>query len=489
MGLKIEKTVSIRDFLTTLAIVVSVLALVNTLKQDQFLRQKEQADRVRNAAALTLAKLERLQTLYGSFYLELQPIFVETSEMLARDFDITSTRDFLWKKANEIHFSVLERIIEEEIEVAYTSLYGYHPAVRELFQSALQKLKREEESTYWQFQSDSQAVIFSFADRQKDYQTAELGNALRDTAFHYETIQDEKSREVLEHIIGFLSDLVLMTDREILTIGAAQQLVESAGHLIPSVTNVPTPDAERGLWAPSTPVPIECLDSAYVADVTVLDDNTRFKPWERFVKTWRVQNVGTCPWPPSAQLNVIKDDAIISPGSVFVGWLEVGETNDISVEMIAPGTGGRYQETWQLSDGGRLFGDKLTVAIHVRDVAARTAPPSLHATARPETPSSTPQATFTPPRGQPTSTVPREPPATFSRGEPASTVVPTVPPATSSRGEPTSTIPREPPATSSRGEPTSTVVPTVPPATSSRGGCRHRHSHTQMAARGYRSSA
>lgn len=134
-------------------------------------------------------------------------------------------------------------------------------------------------------------------------------------------------------------------------------------------------EAERGLWAPPTPVPIECLGSAYVADVTV-PDNTRFASGEPFVKTWRVRNTGTCPWPPSTQLVVVSDDALVSPGSVHVGTLEAGETTEISVEMTAPPADGRYNENWRLSDGSRPFGGNLTVVIQVRSAATPTAVPT-----------------------------------------------------------------------------------------------------------------
>jgi endonuclease YncB( thermonuclease family) len=132
-------------------------------------------------------------------------------------------------------------------------------------------------------------------------------------------------------------------------------------------------EAGRGLWAPATPVPLECLGAAYVADVTV-PDNTRFEPGESFVKTWRVQNTGACPWPPGTQLVVARDDAIVSPGSVQVGELQPGATAELSVEMAAPAADGRYSETWRLADGDRRFGGNLTVVITVR-AAAPTATP------------------------------------------------------------------------------------------------------------------
>jgi hypothetical protein len=147
-------------------------------------------------------------------------------------------------------------------------------------------------------------------------------------------------------------------------------------------------DTGVGMWAPPTPVPIECLNSAYVADVTV-PDNTRFQPGKSFVKTWRVRNTGDCAWPPSTQLVVVKDDALVSSGSVHVGALDAGETTEISVEMTAPPDGGLYQETWKLADGDRPFGGNLTVVIQVESAAPTQAlhVDSANATASGELPS------------------------------------------------------------------------------------------------------
>jgi endonuclease YncB( thermonuclease family) len=122
--------------------------------------------------------------------------------------------------------------------------------------------------------------------------------------------------------------------------------------------------ASRGVWAPLL-LPPDCLDADYVADVTVPDD-TRIGPGETFVKTWRVSNTGSCPWPSDTQLLVVSDGALISQDSADVGTTEPEDTIDISVEMTAPSTEGRYTESWRLSTGDdRFFGSNLTVVIEV----------------------------------------------------------------------------------------------------------------------------
>lgn len=134
----------------------------------------------------------------------------------------------------------------------------------------------------------------------------------------------------------------------------------------------PTPEPETSQIAAAS-VSADCLNSAYVADVTV-PDNTRFDKGEAFVKTWRVRNSGSCPWPEDAQLTFVDGNALGAAASVSVGALDVGGSTDIAVDMAAPDADGSYQGVWRLADGaGSLFGTKLTVVIKVG--AEQASPP------------------------------------------------------------------------------------------------------------------
>ncbi len=118
--------------------------------------------------------------------------------------------------------------------------------------------------------------------------------------------------------------------------------------------------------------PADCLNSTYVSDVTV-PDNTHFEKGESFVKTWRVRNSGSCPWPDDAKLALVDGDALGAPQSVAVEALEAGGTTDLSVDMVAPDADGSFRGIWRLVDGsGNPFGTRLTVVIKAGEV---TSPP------------------------------------------------------------------------------------------------------------------
>jgi len=212
----LTREIKVGDILTSLSILISATVLVRAWAKDRKDRNKELADKIRNAAAKTLAKLDRWQELSLWFFQYTQPLFIETSEMLVKDFDIVSARDFFWKKANEARANISGRILDEEIEVAYVELYGYHPVVHGLFVKAISELKEKEEAIFHDFIESSQEAIKSYMGKKASYQSAQLGNDLREMAFHFGSMLKEKTDKTLKPIRGFLVDIISKSDIEIL---------------------------------------------------------------------------------------------------------------------------------------------------------------------------------------------------------------------------------------------------------------------------------
>jgi ABC-type amino acid transport substrate-binding protein len=119
--------------------------------------------------------------------------------------------------------------------------------------------------------------------------------------------------------------------------------------------------------------PTGCVNGMkFVADVSYGDNNMQnppfVKPGEGFVKTWRVQNTGTCAWTPNYQLvyaygNVTSAQMSGQPVHIPAN-VAPGQTTDLSVTLIAPTELLTYQGFWQLeNDKGQLFGQAIWVAI------------------------------------------------------------------------------------------------------------------------------
>jgi len=171
----------------------------------------------------------------------------------------------------------------------------------------------------------------------------------------------------------------------------------------PTSTPMPTPtrtSTPRPSPSP-TPAPLACTwSAAYVADVTI-PDGTRLDPGAAFVKTWRIQNNGTCDW-ENARLAFTGGEQMQAPSSVSIPRTAAGANADISVEMTAPATVGNYSAAWSVCQGDNCF-SKVNVQIVSGDLPT-AAPPQP---TQPPAPSDTP----VPPAEAPQPTAPPAPPA------------------------------------------------------------------------------
>jgi len=100
-----------------------------------------------------------------------------------------------------------------------------------------------------------------------------------------------------------------------------------------------------------------CDRAKFVKDVTV-PDNTIMQPGESFKKTWRLQNVGKCTWDENYALVFVGGDPLGAPSQVALpGRVSQNQTVDISVNMVAPTSGGTYRSEWKLSNADQeIFG-------------------------------------------------------------------------------------------------------------------------------------
>ena len=139
-----------------------------------------------------------------------------------------------------------------------------------------------------------------------------------------------------------------------------------------------------------------CNSMAFVSDVTI-PDNTNMKPGQKFTKTWRVRNNGTCAWEAGFKLNFIGGDAMGGTTLTLDKAISPGSETELSVPMTAPNTSGTHRSNWRMATAaGANFGDEVYVIIVVSGTAATTTPTatgtSIVTTA---TPTSTPTATAT----------------------------------------------------------------------------------------------
>jgi hypothetical protein len=155
-----------------------------------------------------------------------------------------------------------------------------------------------------------------------------------------------------------------------LTSQAVQAIVET--RLAPSATSqgatrtaqASTPQATRTPEPSSTPTPSEtpnidfCTDKATFKEDVTVPDGTIFSPGDKFTKTWRLQNVGTCTWTPQYKLAFSGGDQMDGQNEVaLTDYVKPNNTVDLTVQLTAPSQNGEYEGSWMIrSADGKLFG-------------------------------------------------------------------------------------------------------------------------------------
>ena len=133
------------------------------------------------------------------------------------------------------------------------------------------------------------------------------------------------------------------------------------GTVPPVVTVTGTPPTATPTRTPGgvtvTVPPSACDKAQFISDVSI-PDGTVMLPGATFTKTWRLKNVGTCAWTTSYQLVFFSGEQMGAASSAaFPKNVAIGETVDISINMIAPSAAGSYRGFWMFKNAsGALFG-------------------------------------------------------------------------------------------------------------------------------------
>src|SRR5262245_42229806 len=110
----------------------------------------------------------------------------------------------------------------------------------------------------------------------------------------------------------------------------------------------PIPPTASPTSDPLTPSPTpSCHDGAvFIEDVTY-PDNTRLNVGEKFTKTWKLQNTGTCKW-TGYTAAFVSGDKMDAPDSIPVPETEGGKAVEVSIDLVAPLSDGAYVGNFEL---------------------------------------------------------------------------------------------------------------------------------------------
>ncbi|MDX9991130.1 MAG: NBR1-Ig-like domain-containing protein [Anaerolineales bacterium] len=133
----------------------------------------------------------------------------------------------------------------------------------------------------------------------------------------------------------------------------------------PTETLVPSPTVSATPENTATATVNVCNNSIFVADISVAD-GAQIEAGKKFVKTWKVKNIGSCNWTTTYTLRYGYSDRMAGRDSYLREVILPGQEAEISLELTAPTKPGSYRGYWVLFDNnGYSFGQYLSVIINV----------------------------------------------------------------------------------------------------------------------------
>lgn len=118
------------------------------------------------------------------------------------------------------------------------------------------------------------------------------------------------------------------------------------GIVLPTpIPSTSTPEAETTGTPHATSA--SCHDSALLVEDVTIPDNTRINAGDKFTKTWKLQNAGTCTW-KGYTVAFVSGDRMDSPDSVPVPETQANSTVEVSVDLVAPTTDSTYRGNFEL---------------------------------------------------------------------------------------------------------------------------------------------
>lgn len=210
----LDPTVKVGDLITSFSVILALAGFLYTWHKDRKLRTKEYADRVRSAAATTLAKIDRCESLFMSFPNILQPIITEADDMILKTQDEINTRDIFWKQVTNARLTIHSEFNEEEIELAYAPLLPFREDIYDIFRRSIADAKDLEEKSFWALLNECQLAILKMAE-ESSIKSATLGNVLRKIVSEYQDVYSRELARLFQPVRTFLNEIIRSRDSDL----------------------------------------------------------------------------------------------------------------------------------------------------------------------------------------------------------------------------------------------------------------------------------
>ncbi|KAJ8416036.1 hypothetical protein AAFF_G00380580 [Aldrovandia affinis] len=145
----------------------------------------------------------------------------------------------------------------------------------------------------------------------------------------------------------------------------------------------PIPLQPCSAWPSSPESPTVCPTMMPTMTALFLDENlpdgTCLEPGTKFIKCWKMRNVGTVSWTAETKLKFMWGNLALVSGQkqkeVAAPFLQPGQEGVVSVAFVTPTLEGTYTSHWRLAHRGEQFGPRVWCSIVVDPAAPpRTEP-------------------------------------------------------------------------------------------------------------------
>lgn len=168
-----------------------------------------------------------------------------------------------------------------------------------------------------------------------------------------QTLQAQLTQQAFDNLVKQLTQSAAQpTATATLPPASPTATLPTSTQVVPTATSAPPTSQPT-----ATSVPIPCNQAEFVGDVTI-SDGTIFTPGSKFTKVWRLRNTGSCTWDDDYSLVYVSGDRMKGTRELLLDEVvRPGGRLDVSVDLEAPNSAGRYQGFWMLSDHtGARFG-------------------------------------------------------------------------------------------------------------------------------------
>jgi hypothetical protein len=223
----INTEVTVGDILTIAALLLTVITILIAWQKDRRLKLKEYASPIRHSAGLIIAKVRRWKVLSLQYFDEIQPILTDADGIVTAKKDVTSARDSLWRNLVASRALYNEKILDEEIEVAFAGLHGYDPKIQDLFTEAVNQLQAVDKAVN---NILLQLTQFDVLAASEPSLSAKLGNKLRKSSVLVSQLNERLMDQIVEPFCLEMTKLIKASDTEL---ASKQVKISDPAHLFP----------------------------------------------------------------------------------------------------------------------------------------------------------------------------------------------------------------------------------------------------------------